>query len=114
MGEVLGWIALGVCVLLFAKIAGRLSKNQKLNQFLSKIHKPTAIFLIVLSIVHGIVSLVEKFKLDLELYTGVMILICFGLLAYSYLKRAQLKANWFKMHRYAATAMAVLLVFHIF
>lgn len=113
MGEELGWVALAICLVLFAKIIGRLSKNQKLNQILSKIHRPTAVFLIVLSIIHGALCIAEKFRLNFEVFTGIMCLICFMLLAYSYLKRTQLKAKWFKMHRYVAIVLAVLLVLHI-
>ncbi|MDO5142560.1 MAG: hypothetical protein Q4D31_06025 [Eubacteriales bacterium] len=109
----LGWASLAIGILLLAKFIGRISKKQKLNSILRKIHKPLGMTLIGVAALHGIISIAKAPQAVVQIVTGVILLVLIGLLARTFYARDKLKAKWFQMHRHFALAFLVVLVIHV-
>ena len=109
----LGWISLAICVLLLAKLIGRLLKSQKLNKILRKIHKPLGLAVIAISAVHGIISFIKNTPALLQNITGIILFILIVILAVSFYDKKRLKKQWFKIHRYSAAVFTAAMIIHI-
>lgn len=49
-----------MCIPLFLKFIGRVSKNKKLNKSLRKIHKPLEIAAVALGTIHSVISIIKS------------------------------------------------------
>ena len=109
----LGWVSLAICVLLLAKYIGRVSKNKKLNLPLRKIHKPLGLAVIGISALHGILSFGKSSERIAVNLTGWMLFLLIALLAGTFYAKAKLHGKWFRLHRYFAAFLCILLLVHI-
>ena len=109
----LGWVSFAICILLLSKVIGRMSKNQKLNLVLRKIHKPFGIAVIIIGTIHGILCFTDIFELNVEVVTGIVLMLCVIALARTFYARKKLKAKWFQMHRYLSIALLITMIIHI-
>lgn len=109
----IGWISFASCILLLAKVVGRISKNKELNQFLRKFHKPLGIAVIALGAIHGILCFAENSQAVISIITGVILLLCIIAMARTYFVRTKFKAKWFQMHRHLSIILIVIMVLHI-
>lgn len=113
IGHWLGWVSFAVCILLLSKVIGRISKSQKFNLALRKIHKPFGIAVIVIGTIHGILCFTDDLEFSLEVVTGIVLLLCIIALARTFYARKKLKAKWFQMHRHLSIALLIIMVVHI-
>lgn len=88
-------------------------KNQKYNCFLRKIHKPFGIAVIVVGIIHGLLCFTDDFEFDVEVVTGIVLLLCIIALASIFYAHTKLKAKWVHMHRHFSIAHVIIMTIHI-
>ncbi len=109
----LGWISLGVCILLLAKYIGRISNNKKVNQLLRKIHKPLGMMVIGIATIHGVISFIKNPQAIIQNITGLSLFVLIFNLAITFYARKRLKVKWFQIHRYLAILLCILMAIHI-
>ena len=111
--ERLGKIAFTICVLLFMKFIGRVSKNKKFNSALRKIHKPLGFAAIASGAIHGVISIIKSPQQIVANISGISVLALMAFLAVTFYTRKSLKSKWFKLHRIAAVLLIAILVSHV-
>ena len=113
MYDRLGKIAFIICVLLFVKFIGRVSKNKKFNNVLLKIHKPLGIAAIAIGAIHGVMYIIKSPQQIVANILGILVWILMAFLAVTFYTRKSLESKWFKLHRIAAVLLIAALIAHV-
>lgn len=111
--DLLGWISIGLCIVLLAKFFGRISKIEVVNKLLRVTHIPFGIAALIAGMVHGIFYIISEPHDVAENVTGIFLLAVMGLLAITYIAKKLLKSKWFFLHRLLSVVLIVLLIVHV-
>ena len=113
MFDPFGRIAFIICVPLFLKFIGRVSKNKKLNNALLKIHEPLGIAAIALGTIHTVICIIKSPQEMLANISGILALILIAFLAVTFYARKSLKFKWLKLHRITTVLLIAILIPHV-
>ncbi len=122
ISEILGWFAATFTVLLALKYIVRISGNRHLNRLFRKFHMNLGIFMIITSLLHGVMAGNQKttnffdmqFMLKLLTFNlGTISFFVALLLTHTYMFRKKLKKRWMFLHRLLTVILLILLVLHV-
>ena len=113
MFDPFGRIAFIICIPLFLKFIGRVSKNKKLNTALRKIHEPLGIAAIALGTIHTVICIIKSPQEMLANISGILALILIVFLAVTFYARKGLKSKWFRLHRISTVFLIAILIPHV-
>lgn len=111
---ILGIISTFLFIMVCFKYVTKKLKFKKLDKILKKIHIPTAILLLVVSILH--IIFVIPYLTSRPLYIiipGFLILMCFLFITLSGLLRKKIGKKWFITHRFLSLTACILVILHI-
>ena len=113
MFDPFGRIAFIICIPLFLKFIGRVSKNKKLNKALRNMHEPLGIVAIAFGTIHTVISIIISPQEIVVNISGILALLLIVFLAVTFYARKSLKFKWFRLHRIATVLLIAILIPHV-
>lgn len=113
MFDLLGWITIGLCIVLLVKFIGRISKIKSVNKLLRVTHIPLGIAALVTGAVHTVYYIITEPNDLAENISGVFLWAIMAFLAITYIAKSRLKSTWFFLHRLFSVILIIVAVVHL-